>query len=504
MNQHNPVRTGASGRDDRRASYDVRFWKIRVYQGKRKTTYSVRWTVSEQEFHQTFGTKAHAESRLAELRTAARKGEAFDVQTGLPVSELELTNARTWYEHVNHYVEKRWLKIGGGQRRSIADAIATATAALLTTDRGQPDPKLLRRTVYAWTCNMTRRDTLQPPDAVASAMAWLEANTMQVSALADQTLLDAVLERMAARLDGKSAAANTIARRRSVLSSVLGLAVDEGLLDANPLARSRWTTPDAVHTVDPDVVINHQQAQALLTAVAGQGQMGRHLVAFYGCMYYAALRPSETVALNRQALRLSAAGWGEFRLRESAPLSGSKWSDNGKSRDQRQLKHRAKGDVRVVPIPPPLTEILNSHLTEFGAAPDGRLFRAHRGGLLGDKMYGDIWRAARLAALTPEEAASQLARRPYDLRHAAVSTWLNAGVDPTQVAAWAGHSVQVLLQVYAKCIVGRDEIARRRIEIALDAGLTQTSQSPSQIDPEAGPARRSRPQTSPRILREQP
>jgi hypothetical protein len=51
-----------------------------------------------------------------------------------------------------------------------------------------------------------------------------------------------------------------------------------------------------------------------------------------------------------------------------------------------------------------------------------------------------------------------------------VSTWLNAGVDPTLVAAWAGHSVQVLLQVYAKCIVGRDEIARRRIEAAL--GLT--------------------------------
>jgi integrase len=274
-----------------------------------------------------------------------------------------------------------------------------------------------------------------------------------------------------------------------VLSSVLGLAVDEGLLDANPLARSRWTAPDAVHTVDPDVVINHQQAQALLAAVAAQGQMGRHLVAFYGCMYYAALRPSETVPLGRQALRLPAAGWGEFRLRESAPLSGSKWSDNGKSRDRRQLKHRAKGDVRVVPIPPPLTEILNSHLREFGTAPDGRLFRAQRGGLLGDKIYGDIWRAARIAALTPEEAASQLARRPYDLRHAAVSTWLNAGVDPTQVAAWAGHSVQVLLQVYAKCIVGRDEIARRRIEIALDAGLTQTSQPPPQIDPEADAAR---------------
>jgi hypothetical protein len=46
-------------------------------------------------------------------------------------------------------------------------------------------------------------------------------------------------------------------------------------------------------------------------------------------------------------------------------------------------------------------------------------------------------RTARPAALTPDEAASQLARRPYDLRHAAVSTWLNAGVPATQVAAWA-------------------------------------------------------------------
>ena len=151
-------------------------------------------------------------------------------------------------------------------------------------------------------------------------------------------------------------------------------------------------------------------------------------------------------------------------------MSGAKWSDTGLSRDRRQLKHRAKGDVRVVPIPPPLTVLLTNHLDEFGTTPDGRLFRAIRGGLLGDKLYGDTWRAARLAALTPAEVASTLARRPYDLRHAAVSTWLNAGVDPTLVAAWAGHSVQVLLQVYAKCIVGRDEIAKRRIEAAL--GLT--------------------------------
>ncbi|MFB4285033.1 hypothetical protein ACBJ59_57890 [Nonomuraea sp. MTCD27] len=66
-----------------------------------------------------------------------------------------------------------------------------------------------------------------------------------------------------------------------------------------------------------------------------------------------------------------------------------------------------------------------------------------------------------------EEFASPLAARPYDLRHACVSTWLNAGVPAPQVAEWAGHSVDVFLRVYAKCIVGQDEAARRRISDAL-------------------------------------
>jgi integrase len=59
-----------------------------------------------------------------------------------------------------------------------------------------------------------------------------------------------------------------------------------------------------------------------------------------------------------------------------------------------------------------------------------------------------------------------LARRPYDLRHAAVSTWLNAGAPAPQVAEWAGHSVDVLLRVYAKCVSGQQHEAKRRIEEA--------------------------------------
>jgi hypothetical protein len=33
-----------------------------------------------------------------------------------------------------------------------------------------------------------------------------------------------------------------------------------------------------------------------------------------------------------------------------------------------------------------------------------------------------------------------------------VSTWPNGGVPPTMVAESAGHSVEVLLRIYAKCL----------------------------------------------------
>ena len=53
-----------------------------------------------------------------------------------------------------------------------------------------------------------------------------------------------------------------------------------------------------------------------------------------------------------------------------------------------------------------------------------------------------------------------MAAGAHDLRHACLSTWLNGGVAPAQVAEWAGHSVEVLFRVYAKCLEGQEELAR--------------------------------------------
>ena len=146
--------------------------------------------------------------------------------------------------------------------------------------------------------------------------------------------------------------------------------------------------------------------------------------------------------------------------------SGTWWTDSGSARQRRELKHRPRGETRLVPLHPELVRLLVQHLKKYPPGPTGRIFIGPRGGIFNDRAYLKIFHQVRAIAFTGSEAASLLARRPYDLRHAAVSTWLNAGVPAPQVAGWAGHSVDVLLRVYAKCISGQQAEAKRRIEEA--------------------------------------
>jgi integrase len=70
-------------------------------------------------------------------------------------------------------------------------------------------------------------------------------------------------------------------------------------------------------------------------------------------------------------------------------------------------------------------------------------------------------------ALTEEQVSSPLAARPYDLRHACASLGPNSGVPATEVAERLGHSVDVLLKVYAKCIDGQRDLINKRISDGL-------------------------------------
>jgi integrase len=300
---------------------------------------------------------------------------------------------------------------------------------------------------------------------------WLQAATLPVTELGRPGIgaarCRALLDRISRKQDGTAAAANTANRKRAVLNNLMQYAVETNVLPVNPLKAVKWARPRTLKTVDPRTVINSRQARRLLAAVGAQGERGKRMVAFFGCLYYAALRPEEAVDLRRENLAsVPDIGWGELILTNSEPRSGTWWTDNRSARQRRELKHRPHGETRSVPIHPELVMLLREHLKKYPPTPGGRVFTGPRAGICNDRAYLGVFHKARDAAFSPAEATSLLARRPYDLRHAAVSTWLNAGVPAPQVADWAGHSVDVLLRVYARCISGQQDEAKRRIENA--------------------------------------
>jgi len=114
--------------------------------------------------------------------------------------------------------------------------------------------------------------------------------------------------------------------------------------------------------------------------------------------------------------------------------------------------------------------MLRAHVERFGTDETGRLFRSENGNPIQPSTYWRVWQKTRALALTPAQLATPLMRRPYDLRHSGITWRLNSGVPPTEIAAWAGHSVEMLLPVYARCVAGLEDVWIARMEFTLRGG----------------------------------
>jgi integrase len=444
--------------------FDVSVYAIRRRPGRRRP-FEVRWQAAGRSRSKSFITRRLADSYRAELVRAARTGLESDPLTGEPAAwNLPQPVAVTWYQQAAAYAVMKWPSLAAHSRASVAEALATVTPVLPRPDtRDRPDPRELRTALYQHAFNPARPAAAGSP--AAQILDWAQQASLPVGCLSEPAVLRTALEALTLRLDGTRAAANTIIRKRAVLHGALGYAAEAGLLPDNPLESIGWQVPQSSAALNPAVVASPAQVSALLDAVARNQP---ELTAFFGCLYYAALRPEEAVALCLADCDLPSSGWGVLRLAAATPRTAAAWTSNGTSYEQRGLKHRPDGTIRMVPVPPVLVAMLRAHHAAYGAAPDGRLFRGTHGGPLSGSVYGRAWQAARTVALGPELAATGLARRPYDLRHAALSLWLNAGGDPAQIAARAGNSVAVLLTVYSHCIHGRDHLLNQQIDHILE------------------------------------
>ncbi|RSM44963.1 integrase, partial [Actinoplanes sp. ATCC 53533] len=357
--------------------------------------------------------------------------------------------------------------------KGIAETLAGATMLLLSSTRGMPPEATLRKAMRTYVCNKNRRDAGPPPPDLASAVAWVETNTVNLIDLADASLVRKVLDGLALTLDGRAAAASTVHRKRAVFSGALRYGVELGHFTGHPMDNVKWSAPTAEdEEIDRRAVANQQQARRLL---AGVRQTTPELEAFFGTLYFAGLRPEEALHLTNDEYERPAkeGDWGWLHLTGATVEIGNSWGDTDDTTEDRGLKHRSRKAVRDVPASPPLCVLLDRHIKKWPPGTNGRLFVTRRGpgGMyvptagrpVTRNAISTAWRKARKVALTPAEYRSPLATVPYQLRHACLSLWLSMGISPALVARWAGHSVKVLLTVYASWIFGEEKAAMDRI-----------------------------------------
>ncbi|MER5391910.1 hypothetical protein [Saccharopolyspora sp. NPDC002686] len=448
------------------ASFDVSVWNIKPRKNTKGkvTSYGVRWRVEGEEFYESFKSSTQADGFRSELKSAQNRGEPFDTVTGLPASMGRKTRDVPFFDLACKYVDMKWPGAAATTRQTLAEALIRVTPVFLPAGRGKPDDRAIRSALRGWAFNPPKRAE-EVPVEVKEVLDWCSRNSLTVSAAQERRVLDALEKAVTTKLSGEKYAPSVARKTRSALSGFLAHAVKEGILDANPLSDEKWTSmPKGNRTIDPRTVPNPVQARTLLREVRGIQRSGPRLEAFFGTMYFAALRPEEAVALQEHNLDLPKEGWGEIFVDGANPHAGRHWTGTDKAREPRGLKSRARDEGRPVPCPPELTALLRRHLATYEPGENGLVFTGEKGEDVPKMTYMRVWRAARTATFTKEVAATRLCRRPYSLRHAAVSSWLTAGVDPATVARWAGQSVAVLLEVYAACLHGQDVIARQRVD----------------------------------------
>lgn len=119
----------------------------------------------------------------------------------------------------------------------------------------------------------------------------------------------------------------------------------------------------------------------------------------------------------------------------------------------RVIKTTKGGDERMVPILPQARKVLDELLLlgDSQISPNGLLFPNQRGNAMcHSNLLGNHFNPARARAGKTDPRLG--AMRFHELRHSWVSLMLSTGMPPANVAAWSGHTIDVMLRSYAHAI----------------------------------------------------
>ena len=97
---------------------DVKIWAIRQKTDRKRPCWEIRWVTAKEPHSTTRRTRALAETFWSDLKQAAKNGEEFDIETGLPDS-MVISEPQPEPEKPHTFI---MLDSGPTQRRRLATA----------------------------------------------------------------------------------------------------------------------------------------------------------------------------------------------------------------------------------------------------------------------------------------------------------------------------------------------------------------------------------------------
>lgn len=419
----------------------------RAPSAKVKKLWVVRWTVEGRQRSKAFATSAEANRYRSLLVAAQRRFERFDRDSGEPESWRPRTDPLQVHAWARRWLGEQWGEWQPHTRDSAVEALARFVP-LAVPGNASPPPEGLRKYLVCTLAVDAEIDGLDPCEE------WLARWSLQLEDL-NRGVLAEIDRRLGLGDQGQVLSAWTASRHRKVARACVRRAVELEVLAADPWppapkGRSRRKAVRKRSGVDVRRLPDPVTMVRVMEAIPSHQPSSRMYQVMVAVMYYGGLRPSEVVMLRPGALHLPVEGWGRIDVVE-ADIS---FDEPGEP----------KTGERSIPIPEVLVAMLRAWIETKQIGEQEPLFRTRNDNRPTHSNWARTWqRALRQTGHKP--------LRVYEIRHAAATTWLGAGVPLGEVARRMGHSVETLVSTYVGALTGDEQVANQRIDEALAPAL---------------------------------
>ncbi len=436
-----------------------------------KSKYRVKWKVNARHHTRAFPTKARAENFRKELLKSLDAGAKFSADNGEPIDWSK--GRKTFAKLVQEYSEANWENWGQRHKRDVKNNLGLSMYQFLTSS-GQS------RYSRKQTKDFVKKYLVQkelPTSMSQQEEADLERFMKSTYSVGDltPTLLNKIITNLGKGEANQKISLSIITQRnrKQALSAVLEYGYMTGDIQKNPFKQVKLKK-SATKAVNPRDVLTPDQCRDLQAELAGLKDLGNQISKLTGVLWLAGLRPSEAVALQKKHFHISKTD-AYIEVGQASVTVGTELGDElvvgGKtiktSTTLKQLKARAEGAIRNVPINMELRKQIVPYLKSFSDEDyvfplwtftqtwvldeNGNKIKKRNGS-------GYLWTITKTIdksrPMLTDTIHSYLNKtsftpiKPYSLRHTNASILIYSGLNIVEIANRLGHSVQVCQSVY--------------------------------------------------------